>query len=176
MLLDLSKMRGDDEHVVRRYPASAFPVEGEAYRVVTEVTLPFDVHRDHARYRLVGRLDARLELCCSRCLEPFAFDVGEAFDLLYVPQSENAGEGEVEVEDEGLNVAFYRDDHIDLGQLMREQFYLLLPMKPLCSEACRGLCPVCGTNLNTGTCQCQPQAADARWDALRPLATRDGGD
>ena len=42
---------------------------------------------------------------------------------------------------------------IDLGQLMQEQFYLAVPMKPLCREDCRGLCPVCGTNLNTGSCQ-----------------------
>jgi hypothetical protein len=82
MLLDLSKMRGDDEHVVRRYPASAFSAEGDGYRVVTDVWLPFDIHRDHARYRLVGRLGARLELACSRCLEPLAFDVDEAFDLV----------------------------------------------------------------------------------------------
>ena len=80
--------------------------------------------------------------------------VDAPFDLLYLPHAENAGEGEVEVEDDDLTTAFYRDDEIDLGQLMREQFYLALPMKPLCREACQGLCPQCGTNLNSGTCDC----------------------
>ena len=57
---------------------------------------------------------------------------------------------------------------------MREQFYLALPMKPLCRESCRGLCPECGTNLNTGTCSCVREWTDPRLDGLRAL--RDAGD
>jgi uncharacterized protein len=172
MLLDLSKMRGARDHFSRRYEPSVFPAEGEAYRVLTDVLLPFDVTKNHAQFRLVGRVTTRLELTCARCLERFGFDVDEPFDLLYLPHAENTGEDEVEVEDEDLNVAYYRDDVIDLGQLMREQFYLLLPMKPLCSESCRGLCPDCGTNLNNATCACERRVADPRWGALGGLATR----
>ena len=52
-----------------------------------------------------------------------------------------------EIEEDDLNTAFYENDEIDLGQLMQEQFYLVLPMKPLCSENCKGLCPNCGEEL-----------------------------
>ena len=52
---------------------------------------------------------------------------------------------------------------------MREQFYLALPMKPLCREDCKGLCPQCGTNLNTGTCECRPEWEDPRLAALKAL-------
>jgi uncharacterized protein len=52
---------------------------------------------------------------------------------------------------------------------MQEQFYLSLPMKPLCAEDCKGLCPVCGTNLNRGTCQCQRSWDDPRFAALKNL-------
>ena len=55
-----------------------------------------------------------------------------------------------------IDISFYRDDEIDLSELLREQFYLALPMKPLCREDCRGLCPQCGVNRNTGTCDCGP--------------------
>ena len=76
---------------------------------------------------------------------------------------------EREIEEDDLTTAFYENDEIDLGQLMREQFYLALPMKPLCSEDCQGLCPVCGTNLNRGHVQLQPAWEDPRLAALREL-------
>ena len=94
-----------------------------------------------------------LELPCSRCLEPFTWPVDAAFDLRYQPRTTNTGEGEREVEEDDLTTAFYENDEIDLGQLMREQFYLSLPMKPLCRDDCKGLCPQCGTNLNRGDVQ-----------------------
>ena len=61
---------------------------------------------------------------------------------------------ESEVEDDDVAITFYRDDQIDLNELLREQFYLALPMKPLCSEDCQGICPQCGTNRNTAPCDC----------------------
>ena len=82
------------------------------------------------------------------------------------------GEGDVEVADDDLSTAFYENDEIDLGALMHEQFVLSLPMKPLCSEGCKGLCPVCGTNLNKGTCDCKPVWEDPRFAALRELKTK----
>jgi uncharacterized protein len=168
-------MRGTHDRFVRRYDPSAFEAEGETYWVVGGVDLLFDVHKDQRQFRLAGRITTTLELTCGRCLERFTQALDEPFDLLYLPHQDNVGEGEVEVEDDDLTTAYYRDEVIDLGQLMREQFYLALPMKPLCGEGCRGLCPACGTNLNLGACSCAQQAADPRWDALRSLADRKDG-
>ena len=87
--------------------------------------------------------------------------------------TQNAGEGEVEVEDDDLTTAFYSDEQIDLGQLVLEQFYLAVPMKPLCRESCRGLCPECGTNLNTGTCSCTRESGRTPgWKACGRCSTR----
>jgi uncharacterized protein len=69
-----------------------------------------------------------------------------------------------------LTTAYYSDDQIDLGQLVMEQLQLALPMKPLCDVACKGLCPQCGTNLNTGACNCSEKWEDPRLAALRSLA------
>jgi uncharacterized protein len=68
-----------------------------------------------------------------------------------------------------MAAAFYVNDEIDLGQLMLEQFYLSLPMKPLHSDDCKGLCPVCGTNWNRATCDCKTQWEDPRLAALKAL-------
>jgi uncharacterized protein len=95
------------------------------------------------------------------------------FDLRYVPRTENAGEGEKEVEEDDLATAFYENDAIDLSQLVMEQFQLAVPMKPLCAEACKGLCPQCGTNLNTGACDCSGKWEDPRFAALKSMKRTD---
>ena len=86
-----------------------------------------------------------------------------------MPRTENVGEGEREVEEDDLATAFYDDERIDLAHLIMEQFQLALPMKPLCKDACKGLCPQCGTNLNTGSCDCSPIWEDPRLAALKAL-------
>jgi uncharacterized protein len=120
---------------------------------------------------VVGHVQATLGLTCSRCLEGFALPVDEAFDVLFLPHAEagTTGGGEREVEDDDLSTVYYRDQTLDLGQLMQEQFYLAVPMKPLCGENCRGLCPVCGVNLNTGTCDVHPTWVDPRLAVLEKL-------
>ncbi len=173
MLLDLTKMRGTRDRFDRTYPASAFETAEHDYQAVQPVKLGFDVFKSNREFRLVGAVSTVLELSCSRCLEPFTFAVDIPFDVLYLPHAANTGEGEREIEDDDLGTAFYRDDLIDLGQLMREQFYLTLPMKPLCRELCAGLCPHCGTNLNDSSCDCQPGWTDPRLGALRDLTRKD---
>ena len=82
---------------------------------------------------------------------------------------DSRGAGDSEIAEEDLSIAFYRDFQIDLLQLVHEQCRLALPMKPLCRDACRGLCPVCGTNLNERTCNCETAWRDPRLAALEAL-------
>lgn len=173
MNLDLTQFRQPDSEVARRYDPEAFTGRTSQFRVAAPVDLRFTVHKDKDRFRLVGRITTALELSCSRCLEPFRLPVDSSFDIRYLPQSANAGDGEREVEEDDLSDAFYRDDQIDLAQLMEEQFYLALPMKPLCRDNCKGLCPNCGTNLNDATCDCQVRWEDPRLAGLKALITRD---
>jgi len=176
MFLDLSQMRGTRDRVDRIYQPSSFDPEEGAYRVTENVRLSFDVLKEHTRFRLVGTVSTALELLCSRCLEPYRLPLEVAFDLMYLPQRENVGEGETEVGEDDLGTAYYRDDTIDLSGLMREQFYLALPMKPLCTDTCRGLCPSCGANLNESACECEPRRVDPRLEGLVALAGRGGRD
>lgn len=169
MLLDLSRFRTGAEHLERRYDASAVTRADDVFRVGSPVEFVADVRKDAKKIRLVGRVKATLEFECSRCLEPFSVPVDTAFDLLFLPVVENAGEEEQEVGEDDLGVSFYRDDVIDLAEVMREQFYLALPMKPLCREDCLGLCPVCGKNRNREACSCQPEWVDPRLEPLRRL-------
>jgi DUF177 domain-containing protein len=168
MLLDLSTIRTAHEHVGRAFEPSAFADDAE-YRVVAPVRLALDVYKDHETFRLVGRVQSTIELRCSRCLEPFLWTVDEPFELTYVPQRLNAGVAEREIADEDFSSAFYQNDEIDLEQLIRERFEMSMPMKPLCRVDCSGLCAVCGTNLNLGSCTCKVTWGDPRLAALDKL-------
>jgi uncharacterized protein len=182
MLLELSKIQGPRERFDYTWPADALDTRDDEFLVAGPIHLELEVQKmgsagakAHGRpshddkFRLVGRARTLLEVPCSRCAEPFRIDVDAPFDLTYLPQAENAGEGEREVQEDDLSAAFYRSGTVDLGDLLREQFYLALPMKPLCDEECKGLCPQCGTNLNRGSCDCRPTWEDPRLAGLKAL-------
>jgi uncharacterized protein len=170
MLLELSKIQSSRERLAYDWPATALDTSDDEFEVVEPVRLELEVQKaGQDKYRLVGRVTAKLEVACSRCLEQFRIPVDTPFDLSYLPQAENEGEPEREIQDEDLNTAYYRGETIDLAELLREQFYLALPMKPLHDEACKGLCPHCGANLNRETCDCRPTWEDPRLAGLKAL-------
>jgi len=169
MQLDLTRYRQPVSQFGRTFTPQEVEQEGDGYQVVAPVRVDLEIHKDKDRFRLVGSAQTELELSCGRCLEPFRLPFDGAIDVRYLPISELSAEAEREVAEEDLDTSYYRDDQIDLNVLLREQFYLALPMKPLCREPCAGLCPRCGTNLNTGTCQCTSQWEDPRLAPLREL-------
>jgi uncharacterized protein len=119
-----------------------------------------------------GHLSARLQMQCGRCLEPFVFPVDQALDLFYLPQRaapQPEEEEEVELADRDMVIAYYRGGRLDLGDMMREQLFLGIPMKRLCRESCAGLCPSCGANRNVTPCECKAEDVDPRLAPLKDL-------
>jgi uncharacterized protein len=169
MQLDLTRYRQPVSQFGRTFQPSEVEQEGDAYRVVAPVRVDLEIHKDKDRFRLTGTAQTELELACGRCLEPFRLPFENQIDVRYLPSSELSTEDEREVAEGDLDSGYYRDDQIDLNELLREQFYLALPMKPLCRDNCAGLCSQCGTNLNTGTCQCTSQWEDPRLAPLKEL-------
>ncbi len=109
----------------------------------------------HGRELLIrGRLRGTLTLACCRCLTPYVAPIETDFDLLLAPGPEPLKAGEEELTAAELDQDFYAGDTLDLEPILREQIVLQLPVKPLCAEACRGLCARCGANLNTEPCTC----------------------
>jgi uncharacterized protein len=111
---------------------------------------------DDETVHVKGRVGVRLGLECGRCLEPFSMPLDHGLDLFYLPhQPGEETEDEEEISERELVVAYYKEGRLDLGEIVREQIFLTLPMKRLCSEDCLGLCAVCGTNRNTAPCTCR---------------------
>jgi uncharacterized protein len=116
-----------------------------------------------------GSLSGQLELACGRCLEPFAAPAAIDFDLLLVPAPANATATAEELSPDDLDLDYYTGETIDLESIVREQIILMLPLKPLCEESCKGLCPHCGANLNRETCRCSTNAVDSPFARLAKL-------
>jgi uncharacterized protein len=169
LALNLAKIRTPEEHFERVYMPESLGAETDAYKIVAPVSLVFDLHKDKNRFHLVGRVTTTLELACGRCLEPFTVPADGPFDLRYQPLAPNAVVAERQIGAGDMDAAYYENDELDLGQLMQEQFYLALPMKPLCKDDCRGLCPNCGTNLNKAACDCKTDWEDPRLATLKTL-------
>lgn len=119
--------------------------------------------------RLVGTLDASIEVSCARCLEPVGRKLDRSFDLLYRPQGVDAGHEELSVTQAEAEIGYYVGDGLELDDVLREQLLLAIPLKTVCREECKGLCPHCGKNLNVEACSCKPEISDPRWDALKKL-------
>jgi len=119
--------------------------------------------------RLKGRLDTSLEVACARCLEPVVHQVEREFDLLYRPLGADAGRDELSVTDAEAEISYYQGEGLLLEDVLREQVLLAVPLKTICREDCKGLCPHCGKNLNEARCSCANQVDDPRWEALKGI-------
>jgi uncharacterized protein len=176
MRLELSQIRQPETEFTKVFQPADLPNGDGDYRVTAPVDLRMTIHKDQDRFRLVGTVKSALELECSRCLEPYELPVDREFDLRFLPSlaavPESGDDEETEVEEDDVSITFYRDEQIDLNELLREQFYLALPMKPLHAADCKGICPQCGTNRNTAPCDCNPQWEDPRMAGLKTLLKR----
>lgn len=120
--------------------------------------------------RVRGHLKAIMETDCDRCLEKAAFPIDSDFDLFYRPPRPAGHPSEdVELHEGEAEIGFYEGGGLHLNDILREYVILSMPMHPVCSEACLGICPVCGQNRNMRTCECEVKPVDDRWAALKSL-------
>jgi uncharacterized protein len=131
-------------------------------------------HKKIKDIRVNGALLGRLELLCARCLEPIVQDISREFDLLYRPQGADAGREELSVTAAEAEVSYYQGEGLLLEDVIREQVLLAVPLKVVCRENCKGLCPHCGENLNAEQCSCAEPLEDPRWAALKEIRSKLG--
>ena len=136
------------------------------------------VEERHGRHDLIkdirisGNLTTSVELDCARCLEPAVQNVSRTFDLLYRPLGSDAGKSELSVTSAEAEVGYYQGEGLLLEDALREQVLLDLPLKAICRENCKGLCPHCGANLNDRRCSCSEPFEDPRWSGLKDIRSK----
>ena len=133
------------------------------------------VELSEGRIEMTGRLSAKVDLTCGRCLERWTWDFETPVALhLLATESEKGEEtgksveGVLESEDEWT----LDGTALDLGRLCREFVLLNLPLKPVCRPDCKGLCPQCGANRNHGDCDCRATSIDPRLASLLEFKKR----
>ena len=122
--------------------------------------------------RVVGNVVTRLEIRCARCLEPVVKDVSSSFDLLYRPQGSERRPEEAAISEAETEIGFYQGKGLLLEDVIKEQLLLAVPLRTICRDECKGLCPQCGRNRNLEPCNCSSQLPDPRWAALEEIKNK----
>ena len=139
-------------------------------------TADLDLYADGTHAFASGTFKGHLTVACGRCVGPVRLEIDEKLLVTFMPPGEMPSEDDepatdaegAEVREEDLDVFPFDGEKIDLEPVFREQFVLAVPFAPLCREDCKGLCPQCGIDRNTGTCSCE-KPVDPRLAALKGL-------
>ncbi len=127
------------------------------------------IARSGSKFIVTGQLSGKVKLLCDRCLEPFSRDLQSEFEISLLPNAKDHNQSEIELIRNDLDCHFLLGDEIELFDIIRDQIYLTMSIKYLCSERCRGLCTVCGENLNLGSCNCKTETWQHSFSNLRTL-------
>ncbi|MGE5342128.1 MAG: YceD family protein [Candidatus Omnitrophota bacterium] len=128
-------------------------VEEESY-FLEETSYAIHFAREGAAIKAKGRIQTAVSLQCVNCLDNFKVAVDSTFDVMLFPAKRMETKNTPLTMDE-MEYIFFEGDQIDIDRLLAEQINLFLPINPVCSPYCKGICPTCGINLNHETCQCK---------------------
>ena len=145
-------------------------VEGAAFEEPVKVELSVSKSQDQLICR--GKVITPVKLECSRCL--VVYEENLSSDLDFVVNLAGTPEG-IDIDEDSYFMADPSSAFFEIDDLVREVIILAVPLKPLCSEDCKGLCPICGTDLNRSQCSCVKKEADPRWDKLKGLLSEKPG-
>lgn len=169
MRIELDKLEEQSAKFAHTYGADELSLDDEYARLTEPPQIAGRINRSGHEVRLRGRITARAEVDCDRCLKVVTVPIETGYDVTYVPASDYVEQSTAELQEEDLALSVYEDELIDIDELVREQVLLAIPARALCTEDCKGLCPVCGANRNDTPCDCESQATDPRWGALKDI-------
>lgn len=144
-----------------------YTIDLSAEEVNFEKPFPKPVHvsgqvcDDAGMIRLTAQVEAQVHTRCARCAKPVVYDKNVPVDFMLVSQLEN--------DEERDDVIAVNADEVELNDIVVPELILDMEMAVLCSEDCKGLCPVCGKDLNEGPCSCQTRQVDPRLEVLKKL-------
>lgn len=153
----------------RLYESGELVLDDAEVRVVGSVEVSGRLRREGKDVELRGELQTRVETVCNRCLRPVQLPIRSDFTERFVPAVAWRDEEQHELSEEDLSLSVFDGEAIELDDVVREEILLAMPGHVWCREDCQGLCPVCGIDKNTGTCQCEVQEIDSRWQGLKNL-------
>ena len=169
MRIELENLEGGKGGFAHVYqPDDLNPVD-ERIRLIEPVAVKGNVRLAGPEVFVNGHIDTRAQVECDRCLQPVELPVSADFALEYIPGSAYESSETAELTDAEMSVSVFDGDVIDVDEIVKEQILLAVPTRMLCREDCKGICPECGIDRNTGECTCDTDNIDPRWAALKNL-------
>jgi len=165
-LENLEGGKGDFAHVYQ--PEDLNPVD-ERISLSGPATVSGKVRLAGNQVFVNGHVETRAQVECDRCLQPVEIPVNTDFALEYVTGSEYEAARAVELTEAEMSIAVFDGEVIDIDEIVKEQVVLTVPTRMLCREDCKGICPECGADRNSGDCSCSTNDIDPRWAALKKL-------
>jgi uncharacterized protein len=165
-LENLEGSKGDFAHVYQ--PEDLNPVD-ERVSLIAPAAVNGKVRLSDNQVFVNGNVETRAQVECDRCLKPVEIPVNADFTLEYIGGSEYESSEAAELTEEELSVSVFDGEAIDVDEIVKEQILLAVPTRMLCREDCKGICPECGADKNTGECNCVTNEIDPRWAALKDL-------
>jgi uncharacterized protein len=159
------------EGVSRRFssPGSALEIADFELTVTQPIELECEFYKGKHEVVVLGSLNSAVRLICSRCAEAFEQTLHIMLDAVYLPVRELSSERANELEAEGTDVYPYTEPVIDIAEMVRDRLLLSIPLQPHCIGGCKGLCPSCGVNRNTVSCQCAEASLGSPFELLKGL-------
>ncbi len=136
------------------------------------VSVDLKLRKVGSRVLVSGTIASRLKLKCSRCLEEFERPTNAEVALEY-EEGLPAESREDVVRDEDPDLGHFEPPFLDPSDDLRQFLVLAAPAYPVCRENCRGLCPGCGTNLNSGACECRKSEKARPFEGLKTLLKKE---
>jgi len=169
MRIELENLEGGKGDFAQVYEPDDLNPLDERVRLVAAATVTGKVRRARNEVFVNGHVDTRVQVECDRCLQPIELPVAAEFALEYITGSEYETSAAAELTEAELSVSVFDGKAIEVDEIVKEQILLAVPTRMLCREDCEGICPECGTDRNTGSCDCVTKDIDPRWAALKNL-------
>jgi len=169
MRIELDRLERPGDKFAQTYEIDSLRLDDSEVRLAGRTEVCGRIQRYGNEVELRGELQTTVEVSCSRCLKPVAVPLDAEFAERFTSEVSWRTEEQHELLEQDLNLAVFDGEAIELDDLIREQILLALPGHVLCSEDCKGLCFQCGTDLNSGVCNCESKEIDSRWEALKDL-------
>lgn len=167
MKIDLRQFDDFPAHAVIEASDGEIQPFDELVSHLGKTTLNLSLQKSESEYFCQGIVRSSVTMQCSRCARDFECELEGATDFIVRTQSHVETPDSDATDDEEYVYAQGNSDTIDVTALVLQGLTLAMPMKPLCREECKGLCPECGVNFNERACSCAKVQTDPRWDGLR---------
>jgi len=145
-------------------------VPSEKANILSPIKVSFSLEKGDNQVLVNGKVETMLKLHCSRCLKPIEYWIEESFEAVYLDRRFEKFLSKTEHLKSLDNIVYYDGQSIDLTNRIIETIILSVPNVPLCKEDCKGLCPICGVDLNENPDHsCEKEELDQRFATLKSL-------